>query len=73
MWKGIVKNQAKYKQAVKYFLKTNKTSNEFIFTLLYQLYYFGSMFISLSSNNITSFIWYVGLLYCFNFGLNISR
>ena len=42
MWKGIVKNQAKYKQAVKYFLKTNKTSNEFIFTLLYQLYFFWS-------------------------------
>ena len=65
MWKGIVKNQAKYKQAVKYFLKTNKTSNEFIFTLLYKLYFFGPrtiVFISLSSNNITSFIWYGGLL-----------
>ena len=38
MQKDIVKNQAQYKQAVKYFLKTNKVSNEFLFTWLYQVY-----------------------------------
>ena len=35
MWKGIVKNQAKYKQAVKYFFENKQNFKELIFTLFY--------------------------------------